>query len=201
MATTTPNYGWPVPTDTDYVKDGAAAIEALGDAIDATVYALPSGGMTLISTTTFSGSTLTLSAIPQTYKNLYLVVRNWLPSGDNEGYHFRMNSDATASRHFSTSVLGGANNVFNSTLWTNFQGFDNAVSQHTAVINLYDYTNTTTWKMGNWIQFGNNETTPTNFDYMVGWGIYNQTAAVTSVQIVATGGTFTSGTVLLYGVG
>jgi hypothetical protein len=28
MATTTPNYGWPVPTDTDYVKDGAAAIEA-----------------------------------------------------------------------------------------------------------------------------------------------------------------------------
>ncbi len=39
MATTTPNYGWPVPTSTDYVKDGATAIEALGDAIDATVFA------------------------------------------------------------------------------------------------------------------------------------------------------------------
>ena len=38
MATTTPNYGWPVPTSTDYVKDGATAIEALGDAADATVY-------------------------------------------------------------------------------------------------------------------------------------------------------------------
>jgi len=38
MATTTPNYGWPVPTSTDFVKDGATAIEALGDAIDATVY-------------------------------------------------------------------------------------------------------------------------------------------------------------------
>ena len=35
MATTTPLNGWPVPTSTDYVKDGATAIEALGDAIDA----------------------------------------------------------------------------------------------------------------------------------------------------------------------
>jgi hypothetical protein len=54
MATTTPNYGWPVPTSTDFVKDGATAIEALGDAIDATVYALPAGGLTLISSTAFS---------------------------------------------------------------------------------------------------------------------------------------------------
>lgn len=37
MATTTPNYGWPVPTSTDLVKDGATAIEALGDAADATM--------------------------------------------------------------------------------------------------------------------------------------------------------------------
>ena len=35
MATTTPQFGWSVPTSTDYVKDGAAAIETLGDAIDA----------------------------------------------------------------------------------------------------------------------------------------------------------------------
>ncbi len=37
MATTTPNNGWPVPTSTDYVKDGASAIESLGDAIDTSV--------------------------------------------------------------------------------------------------------------------------------------------------------------------
>ena len=35
MATTTPNYGWVVPTSTDLVKDGATAIETLGDSIDA----------------------------------------------------------------------------------------------------------------------------------------------------------------------
>lgn len=32
---TTPTYLWPTPADTDYVKDGAAAIRTLGDAIDA----------------------------------------------------------------------------------------------------------------------------------------------------------------------
>ena len=37
MATTTPLNGWPVPTSTDYVKDGAVSIEALGDAIDTSV--------------------------------------------------------------------------------------------------------------------------------------------------------------------
>lgn len=31
---TTPNFGWITPADTDYVRDGAAAIRALGDAID-----------------------------------------------------------------------------------------------------------------------------------------------------------------------
>jgi hypothetical protein len=40
MATTTPNYGWVVPTSTDLVKDGATAIETLGDSADATVKAL-----------------------------------------------------------------------------------------------------------------------------------------------------------------
>lgn len=37
---TTPNKAWPTPADTDYVKDGAAAIRALGDAADADVAAL-----------------------------------------------------------------------------------------------------------------------------------------------------------------
>jgi len=37
MATTTPNNGWVVPTSTDYVSQGAVAIETLGDAIDASV--------------------------------------------------------------------------------------------------------------------------------------------------------------------
>lgn len=43
MATTTPNFGWPVPTSTDLVKNGATAIEGLGDAIDASLLDLKGG--------------------------------------------------------------------------------------------------------------------------------------------------------------
>jgi hypothetical protein len=43
MATVTPNFNWPVPTSTDLVKDGATAIEALGDSIDASMVDLKGG--------------------------------------------------------------------------------------------------------------------------------------------------------------
>jgi hypothetical protein len=43
MATTTPNFGWVVPTSTDLVKDGATAIETLGDSIDASLLDLKGG--------------------------------------------------------------------------------------------------------------------------------------------------------------
>jgi hypothetical protein len=43
MATTTPNFGWSVPTSTDLVKDGATAIETLGDSIDASMVDLKGG--------------------------------------------------------------------------------------------------------------------------------------------------------------
>ena len=53
MATTTPNFGWPVPTSTDLVKDGATAIEALGDGIDTSLVDLKGGttGQILSKTT------------------------------------------------------------------------------------------------------------------------------------------------------
>ena len=43
MATTTPNFGWTVPTSTDLVKNGATAIETLGDGIDASFVDLKGG--------------------------------------------------------------------------------------------------------------------------------------------------------------
>jgi hypothetical protein len=43
MATTTPNFGWSVPTSSDLVKNGAVAIETLGDSIDASMAELKGG--------------------------------------------------------------------------------------------------------------------------------------------------------------
>jgi hypothetical protein len=61
MATTTPNYGWDVPTSSDYVKLGAVAIETLGDDIDASLFSITSGknvGLVHMNTTTFTGAAL-----------------------------------------------------------------------------------------------------------------------------------------------
>jgi len=84
MATTTPNYGWPVPTSTDYVKDGATAIEALGDAIDATVYGL-NPGLVLIKKqtigTTVSSVNVT-SAFSTTYENYKIIINGGVSSAD-----------------------------------------------------------------------------------------------------------------------
>ena len=99
MATTTPNYGWTVPTSTDLVKDGATAIETLGDAIDASLVDLRGGttgqvlkkasatqmdfewgtassGLTLINTTSFSGvsSQSVNDVFSATYKYYKIVI-------------------------------------------------------------------------------------------------------------------------------
>jgi hypothetical protein len=75
MATTTPNYGWPVPTSTDYVKDGATAIEALGDAIDATVFGLGTG-LTLVKTQTIGAavSSVTVTGAFSTTYDAYKII-------------------------------------------------------------------------------------------------------------------------------
>jgi hypothetical protein len=81
MATTTPNYGWAVPTSTDLVKDGATAIETLGDAIDAsmnTALGTKKAGMVLLNTTSFSAvaSQSINDVFSATYKN-YKIVLNF----------------------------------------------------------------------------------------------------------------------------
>ena len=85
MATTTPNYGWPVPTSTDYVKDGATAIEALGDAIDATVFALPSKVVQIKNTQsgTIATGTTTIpldNTIPQITEGTQFITLSFTPT-------------------------------------------------------------------------------------------------------------------------
>ena len=111
MATTTPNYGWPVPTDTDYVKDGAAAIEALGDAIDATVFALPApaSGLTLINATNFTAqSSVSASNIFDSTYSTYRILINLLPSAGNQSLSFRCRENVTDK---TTNYNGGISKV------------------------------------------------------------------------------------------
>jgi hypothetical protein len=94
MATTTPNYGWAVPTSTDLVKDGATAIETLGDAIDAsmnTALGTKKAGMVLLNTTSFSGvasASCPASTFSSTYDN-YRIIMDVVPSS-NSAANLRM---------------------------------------------------------------------------------------------------------------
>jgi hypothetical protein len=69
------------------------------------------------------------------------------------------------------------------------------------VANIYDYTNTEAWKIGNTIAFTENIGTPTTFSILTATFAYNSSSAISSLDILLnTAGTITSGTVLLYGV-
>ena len=71
----TPTYSWPLPDDTDLVKDGAEAIRDLGNAIDTTVGGLSSGGLVHIDTVTVGSGVSSVSlndVFSATYDN-YLI--------------------------------------------------------------------------------------------------------------------------------
>jgi hypothetical protein len=70
-------------------------------------WATPAAGMTLINTggTTLTGSSVTISSIPATYIDLYLVIRNPRPASDAVSVNMRVNSD---SNNRYTETAGGS---------------------------------------------------------------------------------------------
>jgi hypothetical protein len=167
-------------------------------------WALPaSGGMTLISTTTLTGASVTLSSIPATYNDLRIVVRLPLNTTDNQELFMRFNADATASRHYIlTAYQAASNQSFGNSSVQLTSGYDNAVSQGIVTVTIPDYANTSTWKFANCISFVNNATTTTNLNVNANLMAYNQTGAISSLSFFSGGvsPSFTSGTILLYGV-
>ena len=160
---------------------------------------LNAGGMTLISTTTLTGSSITLSSIPQTYNNLRLVVRNYRPSAD-AGLIMRINGDS-ASRYIATLNSSSNSSFGNSAMFiAENQQESSVASQFFSKVEIPDYTNTTTWKIAYRYGLGNGNTDPTYATGSFGTTVYNQTGAITSLVISPDGANFTSGTVLLYGV-
>jgi hypothetical protein len=160
-----------------------------------------SGGMTLINSggTTLSGAAVTISSIPSTYKNLQLVIQNFTPAADNVAIWIRVNADSTVNRHSQGIDVYSTGQSFDQTRWT-ILGQDNATSQSFILLNIWDYANTSTWKTADCTAFTNNSTTSTNFDCRTGVFAYNQTGAISSLEIRQAGANFTSGTAYLYGV-
>jgi hypothetical protein len=142
------------------------------------------GGMTLLSTTTLSGTSTVISAIDQTYKNLQIVLVNAVLSTSGilrvrvnaTGLTMGAVSGGTAAQLNNGDVSDGSRNTFN------------------YVFTIYDYT---TSVVHNMFYAGDAGTTS-----MFGGGVTGSSAAVTAMTFTTNAGTptFSSGTVQIYGV-
>jgi len=158
-----------------------------------------SGGMTLISTTAMTGASITLSSIPQTYKNLNLIIRNPLPANDNVILSMRFNGDSGTNYGYADTTNTTNTTDVHSGCILNI-GQDNAVSEGMLDVKISDYTNAVSVKFVNSLFVGNNATTSSNWN-ITGYNcVWDDISAITSITLHYQSGNMTSGSVLLYGV-
>jgi hypothetical protein len=218
MATTTPNFGWAVPTSSDLVKNGATAIETLGDSIDASLVDLKggttgqvlskatntdmdftwatssSGGMTLLSTTTLTGASVTVSSISGSYKHLWLNITGLTSNtGATNTISFEFNAagaDGFVTTQINNNTVGQNSDnaawkigeqASGATSYFNGFAYDYSVAKLTSVEGMW----------GGKDQFTYNRFTS---------GFFNKDAAITSIKILANNTTMTAGSLKIYGV-
>lgn len=162
-------------------------------------WATPSaGGMTELASGSLSSTAVNITSISGSYKNLRLVVRNFRTSTDNFDLRMRFQNDSNS--RYSVSSNPQVVQTFNQTSMYIATGQDNATSDGIAVVDIFDYTNTTTWKNGVAYSVSNDATTPTSVSILQQNFVYNQTGAITQINLISTGTAFASGTYILYGV-
>jgi len=204
MATTTPNYGWDVPTSTDYVKDGATAIETLGDDIDATLWTALGGaypGLRLIKKQTIGSAVASVavtSAFSATYENYKIIVSGG--SGSTAaGMNLQLGSTTTG--YYNAAVYGtyaGAGPTVtaqsNAANWSQC-GFFNTNGIH-ANIDLI-----TPFAAKNSIFNATAHQLQTTGVGLFNGGYLNDTTSYSGFTILAGAGTMTGGTIYVYGYG
>jgi hypothetical protein len=152
-----------------------------------------SGGMTLLSTTTLSGTSTTVSSISQSYTNLYIVIKG---ASSSAGYRPKFFTAGTSGGNYVAIMYAGSGAVesdFLGSASTNFgTGTGNAI-----VINIYDYT-ATTFKSAT---MGGGSSQSINTAFFAS-GVIGTTSAISSITYTTTAGTatFSGGTMLIYGV-
>jgi hypothetical protein len=161
------------------------------------------GGMTLINTggTTLTGSSVAIGSIPSTYYNLQLIIRGFRPVTDGQTCRMGFNNDASANRYgggLNNDVFAGT--AFNDTAMTISNDTDNGTSESLIVVNIYDYANATTWKAIRYHSLTVYSANTAQWNYRDAWNFYNQTGAISSIELKPFSGNFTSGTAYLYGV-
>jgi hypothetical protein len=162
------------------------------------------GGLTLLSTTTFSGGSVVLSSISGSYKNLHLEWTGVYNDTQYPAILVRFNADtgnnydygATGGQNTNT---GDFNNVGSQSNFEIGSGTQNtgASEKASGVLDVFNYAQST-----NPVGFAGNSRVKQDVNWKSRFvtGQYRGSAAITSITILTSGGNFSGGTVRLYGV-
>jgi hypothetical protein len=162
-------------------------------------WATPSaGGMTLISTTTLTGASVTLSSIPQTYVSLYLVVTG--VTGNTSDAQVRISPNNVSNlTNYSFIESGTANSVSNNRIRLTDGSTLRTSADNAWAVQIDNYTSSTTFKPFSCSGLFLNASS-VNASMLSG-GAFRSNTAITSLVFDYGGtNTFAGGTVLLYGV-
>jgi hypothetical protein len=168
------------------------------------------GGMTLLSTTSMSGSTTTVSSISQSYKSLVIYVRDFWPSGSTAQMSLYMNGFNSSSSYYGAQWGARNSTSFNSTGMSNNSGFNltagfsnylyNNNVDNFLVITINDYANTTSKKAVQWQICALNDATNHVNAFGVGNSVNVGDSAITSISLNTSDGSWSAGSILVYGV-
>ena len=206
MATTTPNYGWDVPTSTDYVKDGATAIETLGDDIDSTLWTALGGaypGLRLVKKQTIGSGVTSVTVsncFSATYDDYLIKVTGGVATGQTEHW-LSLTGISGATDYYSTlqyqsygatTPLAGSNN-FSYWYWTGNGSTSNLTAQIDVTSPFQTKVKTYSSKYHGLIAAGGISGSSSGF--------CNSTASATGFTWTQNTGTMTGGTIYVYGYG
>jgi len=158
------------------------------------------GGMTLLSTTTLSGASTAITGISQDYVNLFITIEKWYASSA-ANLRMYVNADSTAGNYFATYVRGrvGAaaaayDDTFQVSAWSEGPGQHNNL----VVVTIPYYTSSSN---KTYTQYGMMDTDNGNKGSYIGATAYwGATTAISSLTFAPSAGTFSAGTVKIYGV-
>lgn len=181
--------------DSGILSVGANGTVLTADSAEATGVkwgTISAGSLTLLSTSTLSGATFTISSIDQTYTDLQVIIRN--PRSTNS-QPMQINPNSTSGSVFMWGGRGSSVSFANDIRSENMQTTSNVLN--TMVLRIFNYANSTN---GKGVQFFGSVQQNSDGTSSYGGNISIQ-SAITSLQFESyLAGSFTGGTVLIYGV-
>jgi hypothetical protein len=153
------------------------------------------GGMTLLSTTTLSGASTTITGISTAYENLFVYVYNMFNNTANGIFKIELNSSTNGI--YANAIQNGTVSDLDATFLSTGTNLDRSSANNAYSLYIDDYSSTFNFKPINFYGIGYGASYQAT---TISGGFYGAGSAVTSIKFSNTGGTFSQGTVLVYGV-